>query len=129
MEDYNNYTFRNKDVDKMKRSQKLRMKSEKTLAKGKVAVDGGRDKKADRLHKKAARQENRSINVEDRERKKSGKSSNMEKFVKKYSKDAKKAMKKTVKKAPKLKVDKKGKVTLKVKGKKAVNVSDLKKRN
>ena len=56
MEDYNNYTFRNKDVDKMKRSQKLRMKSEKTLAKGKVAVDEGRDKKADRLHKKAARQ-------------------------------------------------------------------------
>jgi len=98
MEDYNNYTFRNKDVDKMKRSQKLRMKSDKTLAKGKVAVDGGQDKKADRLHKKAARQENRSINVEDREIKKSGKSSNMEKFVKKYSKDAKKAMKKTVKK-------------------------------
>ena len=41
MEDYNNYTFRNKDVDKMKRSklrmkkmtrsQKLRMKSEKTF--------------------------------------------------------------------------------------------------
>ena len=52
-----------------------------------------------------------------------------EKFVKKYSKDAKKAMKKKVKKAPKLKVDKKGKVAVKVKGKKAVNVSDLKKRN
>ena len=67
MEDYNKYTFRNKDVDKMKRSQKLRMKSEKTLAKGKKAVDEGREKNADRLHKKAAQQKNRSYHVEYRE--------------------------------------------------------------
>ena len=77
MEDYNNYTFRNKDVDKMKRSklrmkkmtrsQKLRMKSEKTLAKAKKAVDEGREKNADRLHKKAAQQKNRSYHVEYRE--------------------------------------------------------------
>ena len=64
--DYNSYTFKNRDVDKLTRSQKLRKKSEKTLYKAKVAVDEGRDKKADRLHKKAARQENRSINIEDR---------------------------------------------------------------
>lgn len=51
----------------LKRSEKVRAKSEKTAAKGRKAVDEGRDKKATRLLKKAARQENRSINIEERE--------------------------------------------------------------
>jgi len=70
MHDYNSIPFRNRDIDKLKRSQKLRMKSDNTAYRGKVAVDEGREKKADRLLKKAARQENRSINIEDREKKK-----------------------------------------------------------
>jgi len=54
--DYNSYPFKNKVVDRLlKKSDRIRRKSEKTLYKGKVAVDAGRDKRADRLHKKAAR--------------------------------------------------------------------------
>ena len=49
------------------RSQKLRAKSDTTAYRGKVAVDEGREKKANRLLKKAARQENRSIRLEEKE--------------------------------------------------------------
>jgi hypothetical protein len=49
------------------RSKKVRAKSEITAAKGRKAVDEGRDKKATRLLKKAARQETRSIRIEQRE--------------------------------------------------------------
>ena len=51
----------------LKRSTKVRAKSERTAAKGRKAVDEGRDNKATRLLKRAARQENRSINIEERE--------------------------------------------------------------
>ena len=50
------------------RSQKVRAKSEKTAYRGKVAVDEGREKKATRLLKKAARQETRSIKLEEKEK-------------------------------------------------------------
>lgn len=49
------------------RSKKVYDKSEKTAAKGKNALLEDKKKKATRLLKKAARQENRSINIEDRE--------------------------------------------------------------
>ena len=45
-------------------------KSAKTAAKGAKAVDEGRDKKADRLYKRAARQENREIRKSERKSKK-----------------------------------------------------------
>ena len=47
-------------------------KSAKTAAKGAKAVDEGRDKKADRLYKRAARQENREIKKSERKSKKKG---------------------------------------------------------
>ena len=47
-------------------------KSTKTAAKGAKAVDEGRDKKADRLYKRAARQENREIRKSERKSKKGG---------------------------------------------------------
>ena len=47
-------------------------KSAKTAAKGAKAVDEGRDKKADRLYKRAARQENREIKKTERKSKKKG---------------------------------------------------------
>lgn len=50
------------------RSAKVMAKSKKTAAKGMKAVDEGRDKKATRLLKKAARQENRAINLEERKK-------------------------------------------------------------
>ena len=58
---------------KTKRSVKLRDKSNATAARGKKAVDEGRNKKATRLLKKAAIQETRSIRVEKKENKKNNK--------------------------------------------------------
>ena len=52
------------------KSQKVRAKSNKTAAKGAKAVDEGREKKASRLLKKAARQETRSIKIEEKEKQK-----------------------------------------------------------
>ena len=52
------------------KSQKVRAKSNKTAAKGSKAVDEGREKKASRLLKKAARQETRSIKIEEKEKQK-----------------------------------------------------------
>ena len=49
------------------RSEKVYDKSEKTAAKGNIAVKAGKKKKGIRLLKKAARQENRSIKIEDKE--------------------------------------------------------------
>tara|TARA_R100000654_G_scaffold27285_1_gene51273 strand:+ start:1978 stop:2331 length:354 start_codon:yes stop_codon:yes gene_type:complete len=97
MHDYNSIPFKNRDIDKLKRSQKLRMKSDNTAYRGKVAVDEGREKKADRLLKKAARQENRSINVEDREKKKA--SNLKKKAMKQKSKYSKALDKGNLKKA------------------------------
>tara|TARA_Y100001972_G_scaffold112627_1_gene146528 strand:- start:39 stop:260 length:222 start_codon:yes stop_codon:yes gene_type:complete len=69
--DYNALPFKDKAIDRLlRKSHKVRRKSDNTAYRGKVAVDEGREKKADRLLKKAARQENRSINIEDRARKK-----------------------------------------------------------
>lgn len=69
--DYNALPFKDKAIDRLlRKSDKVRRKSDNTAYRGKVAVDEGREKKADRLLKKAARQENRSINIEDRARKK-----------------------------------------------------------
>ena len=51
------------------RSQKARAKSNKTAARGAKAVDEGRERKATRLLKKAARQETRSIKLEEVEKK------------------------------------------------------------
>jgi tRNA1(Val) A37 N6-methylase TrmN6 len=51
----------------LKRSTKVALKAAKTAIKGQKAVDEGKDKKATRLLKRAARQENRSINIEERE--------------------------------------------------------------
>lgn len=45
-------------------------RSAKTAAKGAKAVDEGRDKKADRLYRRAARQENREINRDESSAKK-----------------------------------------------------------
>jgi hypothetical protein len=45
-------------------------KSDKTAARASQAVDEGRDRKANRLFKKAARQENREIRREERRKKK-----------------------------------------------------------
>ncbi len=58
---------------KTKKSVKIRNKSNATAARGKKAVDEGRNKKATRLLKKAARQETRSIRVEKKENKKATK--------------------------------------------------------
>jgi len=63
-----------------KRSQKVRAKSDRTAEKGRKAVDEGRDKKAYRLLKKAARQETRSIKIEEREKKKMKKGGAAKKF-------------------------------------------------
>jgi len=52
----------------LKRSTKVALKAAKTAIKGRKAVDEGKDKKATRLLKRAARQENRSINIEEREK-------------------------------------------------------------
>jgi|TARA_R110000772_G_scaffold204558_1_gene314659 hypothetical protein len=52
------------------KSQKVRAKSDKTAARGAKAVDEGRERKATRLLKKAARQETRSIKLEEREKQK-----------------------------------------------------------
>lgn len=49
-----------------KRYDKVMSKSKKTAAKGRKAVDEGRDAKAGRLLKKAARQENRAIKIEEK---------------------------------------------------------------
>jgi hypothetical protein len=69
--DYNALPFKDKAIDRLlRRSDKVRRKSDNTAYRGKVAVDEGREKKANRLFKKAAKQENRSINIEDRARKK-----------------------------------------------------------
>lgn len=54
--------------DKKTRAEKVMAKSKITAAKGKKAVDEGRDKKATRLLKKAARQETRSIRIEERKK-------------------------------------------------------------
>lgn len=62
------------------RSQKVRAKSNKTAARGTKAVDEGREKRATRLLKKAARQENRSINIEDREKRRMKKGGATKKF-------------------------------------------------
>jgi len=51
----------------LKRSTKVALKAAKTAIKGRKAVDEGKDRKATRLLKRAARQENRSINIEERE--------------------------------------------------------------
>jgi hypothetical protein len=52
--------------DKKTRAEKVMAKSKITAARGEKAVDEGRDEKATRLLKKAARQETRSIRVEER---------------------------------------------------------------
>tara|TARA_R110002153_G_scaffold116125_1_gene259727 strand:+ start:566 stop:814 length:249 start_codon:yes stop_codon:yes gene_type:complete len=57
-----------KEGGSTKRSKKLREKSDVNNMKGMIAVDEGREKKANRLLKKASRQENRSINIEDRKK-------------------------------------------------------------
>ena len=54
------------------RSQKVRAKSNKTAARGAKAVDEGRERKATRLLKKAARQETRSIKLEEKQKMKKG---------------------------------------------------------
>ena len=51
-----------------KRSTKRFARAEKVAAKGKKAVDEGRDRKADRLLKRAARIENRAIKTEEYEK-------------------------------------------------------------
>jgi len=51
----------------LKRSTKVALKAAKNAIKGRKAVDEGKDRKATRLLKRAARQENRSINIEERE--------------------------------------------------------------
>jgi hypothetical protein len=57
-------------VKRKTRSSKVRAKSNRTAMKGAKAVDEGREKKANRLLKKASRQENRSIKIEGKEKKK-----------------------------------------------------------
>lgn len=53
--------------NKETKSKRLEKKSETIAAKGNKAVDEGRDKKADRLLKRAARLEDRSIDAEEKE--------------------------------------------------------------
>ena len=57
-----------KEKEKL-RSKRLANKAAATAKKGKKAVDEGKNRKATRLLKKAARQETRSIRVEGREKK------------------------------------------------------------
>ena len=61
-------------------------KSAKTAAKGAKAVDEGRDKKADRLYKRAARQENREINRAESPVKKKGDAPSRKKSLGYYNK-------------------------------------------
>ncbi len=58
------------NYNRVTRSSKVRAKSNRTAAKGAKAVDEGREKRANRLLKKASRQETRSIKIEDKEKKK-----------------------------------------------------------
>lgn len=51
-----------------KRAETLKEKSDKLAFKGNVAVDEGRDKKADRLLKRAANLEDRSIRLSERKK-------------------------------------------------------------
>jgi len=62
------------------RSQKVRAKSNKTATRGAKAVDEGRDRKAARLFKKAAKQETRSIKIEEREKQRMKKGGATKKF-------------------------------------------------
>ena len=61
-------------------------KSAKTAAKGAKAVDEGRDKKADRLYKRAARHENREINRAESPVKKKGDAPSRKKSLGYYNK-------------------------------------------
>jgi hypothetical protein len=61
-------------------------KSAKTAVKGAKAVDEGRDKKADRLYKRAARQENREINRAESPAKKKGDAPSRKKSLGYYNK-------------------------------------------
>lgn len=54
--------------NKGKRAENLREKSDKLAYRGNVAVDEGRDKKADRLLKRAANLEDRSIRLSERKK-------------------------------------------------------------
>ena len=105
MEDYNSYTFRNRDVDKMKRSQKLRMKAAQTKEKSEKAKKEGKEKKAKRLSEKANKQSNKaeynafketksSPEYKARVKSKKEKEKALEAREKKYWKDLKKTSKK-----------------------------------
>ena len=53
------------------RIERLKKKEERLAQKGYIAVDEGRDKKADRILGRAARAENKWINLEEKKQKKS----------------------------------------------------------
>lgn len=64
----NNMSYKNgSKLSKQKRSERIMNRSIANLIKAEFAMEKGQDNKASRLLKKAAKQENRSINVEDRE--------------------------------------------------------------
>jgi len=54
-------------LSKQKRSERIMNRSIATLIRAEFAMEKSKDNKASRLLKKSAKQENRSINVEDRE--------------------------------------------------------------
>lgn len=87
------------------KSQKVRAKSDKTAARGAKAVDEGRERKATRLLKKAARQETRSIKLEEKEmqRMKKGGATKAFKVHMMYSKTGKAVKAPTMKKHLELK--------------------------
>ncbi len=64
----NNMSYKNgSKLSKQKRSERIMNRSIANLIRAEFAMEKGQDNKASRLLKKAAKQENRSINVEDRE--------------------------------------------------------------
>tara|TARA_R110000765_G_scaffold409809_1_gene508231 strand:- start:446 stop:676 length:231 start_codon:yes stop_codon:yes gene_type:complete len=64
----NNMSYKNgSKLSKQKRSERIMNRATGTLIRAEFAMEKGQDNKASRLLKKAAKQENRSINVEDRE--------------------------------------------------------------
>jgi phage shock protein A len=56
-------------MDKQKKLARLKKKESNLVYKGKKAVDKGREKRADRLLKKAAKVENRVIKTSDKMKK------------------------------------------------------------
>lgn len=60
--DYNSIPFRNNVIDR------LQKREDRLVRKGNMAVDEGRDKKADRILGRAARVEDRKIRISERKK-------------------------------------------------------------